>query len=92
MATITENERKALIAAIEVNTTVATAAEDDFFSFFYPKEVVQATEFNKHQVAGLLASLEKKGLVSEEESKNTQESNTEWAVTWDAIVLLRGAA
>ena len=89
--TLTEKETTALTAAIEVNTTVEDADEDDFFSYFYPKEIVSATDFTVEQVAGLLSSLEAKGLVDEQETSNAQNSKTEWAVNWEAVEILRAA-
>lgn len=86
---LTEKEIAVLTAAIEVNTTVASANEDDFFSFFYPSEVVNITPFSKEQVAGVLSSLSEKGLICEEASKNTNLSDTEWSVLWEAVEILR---
>lgn len=92
MTYLTEKEAIVLMAAVLVNTTVESADEDDFFSFFYPKEIVDTTELSSEQVAGVLSSLSQKGLVSEEESANKAASATEWTVEWSAIELLRASA
>ena len=86
---LTDKETIALRAAVEVNTTVETADEDDFFSYFYPSEIVAATDLTKEQVAGLLSALEAKGLISEQDSQNQRISKTEWAVNWEGIEILR---
>ena len=86
---LTEKEISVLTTAIEVNTTVANADEGDFFSFFYPSEIVHRTSFSKEQVAGVLSSLSEKGLICEEGSKNTNISDTEWSVLWEAVEILR---
>jgi DNA-binding MarR family transcriptional regulator len=86
---LTDKETKALRAAVEVNTTVEDAHEDDFFSYFYPSEIVAATDLTKEQVAGLLGALGAKGLVEEQDSQNKRISKTEWAVRWAGIEILR---
>ena len=86
---LTDKETKALKAAVEVNTTVEDAEDGDFFSYFYPSEIVAATNLTTEQVAGLISSLEAKGLVTEQESSNQRISKTEWSGRWEAIEVLR---
>jgi len=81
MTQLTDKETKALKAAVEVNTTVEDAEDSDFFSYFYPSEIVAATNLTTEQVAGLISSLEAKGLVT-----------ALWSVRWEAIEVLRATA
>ena len=88
---LTTKETTVLTAAIEVNTTIASAEEDDFFSFFYPYEVQASTGMKMEAVAALLGSLESKGMIEEQETNNRDASRTEYSVAWEAVETLRQA-
>ena len=52
---------------------------DDNCSWFYPNDIVKRTDFNKNQVAGLLSSLEEKGLIAN--SGDGEGWKAEWYTT-----------
>ena len=82
---LTDKEKIALRAIAEngLHGMGGDVPEDllsDNFSWFYPEDVVKRTNFSKAQVAGLISSLDEKGLIASSDRKN------EWFLFEDGII------
>ena len=82
---LTDKEKIALRAMAEngLHGMGGDVPEDlfsDNFSWFYPEDIVKRTNFSKAQVAGLISSLDEKGLIASSDRKN------EWFLFDDGII------
>lgn len=92
MTILTDLEKKVLLSFIEfgIENTGASDVEDllsDNFTWMNAPDIYKATGLDKFVVAGLMSSLDKKGLIADSYESPRGSKATDWYATDDGIIV-----
>jgi hypothetical protein len=89
---LTDLEKKVLLSFIEfgIENTGASSVDDllsDNFTWMSAPDICEATELDKFVVAGLMSSLDKKGLIADSGESARGSKSTDWYATEDGVIV-----